>query len=343
MPPLDDNDQVSDPSDETALDAAPDPTVDNDDPDAGASGADSSDAQGDNDGPSTLDIVRDVVGLKRPEAASPAEGQEDGSKPGEPEAQSTEQDDEEYSDVPFHKHPRFQQLLRKAKSNESDAVRYRNVQSFLDTNGISAEEAADGFTIMAAMKTDAVKAWEMLKPHVQKLLHAAGEVLPDDLAQQVQSGAMSLEAAQQVARANARVQAVETSRTFEQQRAERMQAQQTAQAVQQAAVDWEADRQTKDPNYPAKQQLLMREVALLQRTEGVPNSPQGVKDQLDRAYKAIVLPATVRPAAPPPPTVGQGVQKAKPTASGSASGNARPAPKTTLDIINQVVAKRKAG
>lgn len=336
MPHMDAKDEITNPSDviETLDDAGAAPEG----ADLPADGADSSDAQGEGES-STLSIVRDVVAARDKPAASPAEGQEAGESPDDAGTQSPERDDEDYSDVPFNKHPRFRDLLRKAKSNEADAVRYRNVQTYLDNNGIAPEEAAEGFAIMAAMKTNPVEAWKMLKPHVQTLLQAAGEVLPETLAQRVQTGEISREAAQEIARAEARAQAVETGRTFEQQRAERQRMTEHANSLRGAAEDWEQDRLRKDPNFAAKQESLIKELLYLQQTEGRPNTPEGVRDQLNRAYKAVV-PAPIR-SVPAAPKVGQQAPVKPSAISGGASSNSRPAPKTTLDIIDEVVARSR--
>ena len=90
----------------------------------------------------TLSVVRDVVnaGQEAPEEpGSSPEGEEEPVASADAKAA----DDEDYTDVPFNKHPRFQHLLRQKKANEADAQRYRNVQSFLDRSGLEAQEAAD--------------------------------------------------------------------------------------------------------------------------------------------------------------------------------------------------------
>lgn len=297
-------------------------------PEGADANADSSNAGATED--TTLSIVEDVVKEQRgeSEAASPAEGQEGEPQPGGQNAQA-EPDDENFTDVPFHKHPRFQQLLKERNSFKTEAAQFQNVQKFMDTNGISSEEAAEGFTIMALMRSNPQKAWEMLKPHVQNLLVAAGEVLPDDLAQRVQAGELSPAAAFEVSRSRALVQTVQTNQSFQEQQAERQRQMEQAQSLYNTASDWQADRERKDPNFKAKFPLLQREIAFLQMQEGKPTTPQGVKDQLERAYKAVQLPA---PASPSRPTTSVN----RPSASGQGSGSNQPRPQTTLDIIRQV-------
>lgn len=296
--------------------------------------AESSTAQGDKDAKGLQSIVRDVVAARKPvtAAASPAEGTNEGPKTDE--KAPKEPDDENYTDVPFHKHPRFQQLLRKSKTYEQDATRYRNVEGFLANNGLVAEEAADALIVAGLLKTNPVEAWKRLKPIVQNLLVAAGELVPDDLAPRVQAGELTRDAAIEVARSRAAVESVQRQQTFEeQQRAER-EKRSLETAIQSEVSSWEQDRRAKDPNFEAKTKLLRAEVLDLQRTEGVPNTPAGVRAQLEKAYKAVVLP--VAPPAPAP-------QPKTPIRPGTDPGNAAPGPEDTLSIVRAARAKLRRG
>lgn len=348
---LDDN-STSNSSDDVTLDGAI--TQPGNEQDVVADGAESSDAQGDNatqdDG--TAGIVRDVVAQRQGQAtASPAEGQEQKDQEGKD--KPGDEDDEDYSDVPFNKHPRFQHLLRAKKTSEQDAGRYRNVQKFMDDNGIEAAEAANAYTFMAAIKQGRyTEAWEMIKPTVQHLLVAAGEVVPDDLKQDVAAGAITQERAQELARERAKGKSLEQGRTFDQQMRERNDAATGSQQLHTAAVDWARDRAKKDPQFEAKQPPLMKEVAWLMSQSrgkegfdqhGRPKTPDGVKKQLEEAYKAVTVPAArVVPGGKPVPKVGDGTARPRLVPAGGPSGTNRPQPLTTLDIIRAEKAKRLA-
>lgn len=337
MPPLDldDKDQLLDSSNDSALDDTLDPTLQGEG--EGTEDAGSSDAQGDNTDDSTQGIVRDVVKERQDGTASPADGQKTGSEAADGVAK--EEDNENYTDVPFHKHPRFQHLVRKSKALEGDARQFRQASDYMEANGVTHEEFASHLQLVALSKTDPQKAWEIAKPIVQQLLLAAGEVLPDDLKQMVAAGEMSAEAAAEVSRSRARVKSVETGQTFAQQRQERQQQRQASIALTDTATNWQKDRAAKDPNFQAKLQPLMEKVAFLIHTEGKPDTPEGVKAQLEKAYKLVVVPAA-RPGSKAP-TVGQGVNRARPSANGSASGNdLQPEPKNTREIIRGIIAKR---
>ncbi|QDP64095.1 MAG: hypothetical protein Unbinned2301contig1004_21 [Prokaryotic dsDNA virus sp.] len=290
--------------------------------------AETSTATDDNtsEGEDTLSLIRDAVTEKEdPTEASSAEGEEDGQETGEDDP--NEQDDENYSDVPFNKHPRFQKLLAERKTFQADAQRYQNVQTFLDEQGLGAEETAELLTLGGLMKRNPAEAWQRMKPTIQKLLVAAGEVLPEDLQSRVQNGEMSRDAAMDVSRSRMRVQSTERNQTWEQQRAQSRQQQDRAAAITTAVSTWEQDRRTKDPNFDAKMPALQKEIAWLHTTEGKPNTPEGVKAQLKKAYDAVAA------AAPAPAAPSQRRQPIAPVRGGQVAGNARTEPTSTLDII----------
>lgn len=284
---------------------------------------------------STLSIVRDVVDARKDptkEGSSP-EGDKVEDTP-KPDAETKEPDNENYSDVPFAKHPRFQELLRKVKANENDAMQYRNVQTFMDNNGISAEEAAEGFQIMALMRSNPAAAWEMLKPYAQNLAIAAGEVLPQELIARVQAGEMSQAAALEYSRTQAKLKSVETHQSFREQQEQRFREQQQASSLRDAAARWEAERRARDPNFEAKLEPIMKEAYFLQRTEGMPTTAQGVEDQLKRAYAKVV------PAAPAVQATQRPKMPVRPTMTGQGNAQTQAKPKTTMDIIDAVIARR---
>jgi hypothetical protein len=304
------------------------------------SAADSSAAaQGDNAPTDLLSIVRDVVAPKdeagKDAAASPADSAEtessaEGAKDGDAE--------DDFSDVPFNQHPRWKQILTQrnearenAKVLKRDADLYQNVQTFIDDHGLSAEEAADGLVIFAMAKTDPVGAWEAAKPWFQKLVIAAGVVLPPDIKQMVDAGQMSQEAAAEVSRARAQVASVQTKQQFEAQRAAQRQTTDAQSAVARTVNEWQKNRQDKDPNFGAKLQPIMEKVAYLHATEGKPTTNEGIKAQLDKAYKAVnaSLPAAI---VKPAPVQRQQIRPG--SANGSvAAGAPKPKSGSLLDIV----------
>jgi len=282
-----------------------------------------------------LSVAREVISgkVKPVEAASSADNPE--AEPTTGSQVAKEPDDENFSDVPFHKHPRFKQVLGRMKAAETDAVRYRNVDQFISSQGMSAEDAAEALVVAGLMKNDPAEAWKRLQPILQNLLIAAGEALPPDLQRKVDAGEYSHDAALQISRANASTQSLRQQQALRDQQAEMERRTSHVTSLSKAADDWEADRQTKDPNFAAKMPALEREIAWLHRSEGVPNSVDGVKDQLKRAYETIN-----KEFRPPTPTAQPRRQPLRPIVAGNqpaASAQQKPVFASTLDIVRSKV------
>lgn len=311
---------------------------------AEASAADSSNATDETEA-DTLSVVRDVVAEREPEpaeAASSAEGEE-GTEDND---DSQERDPDDYSDVPFHTHPRFKQVVAEKNANREDATRYRNVQAFIEQNHLSGDEVATGFEIMALMKSDPQAAWGKLKPLVQDVLIAAGEILPDDLAQRVAKKEITKDVALELSRTRAAEKARGFRETLQQQSGERRQAQEASQTLVDTAQNWLNGRRLKDPNFAAKEARLHREIAFLHATEGKPKDAAGVTAQLKKAYATVNSEFSAPAAAAPKPGAPAARPAAKPAikpVTGGSVANAPPAkPKNTMDVIQRVVGQRQS-
>lgn len=285
------------------------------------------------EGDTTLSVVRDVVGKSKEKSAeaSSAESVDAGKQPGA--KAPKEPDNENYSDVPFNKHPRFRELLAEAKGNRDDAQRYRNVQQYIDNLGLDAKEAAETLHIGGLIKTDPVAAWKALLPVVERVAIAAGEMLPDDLKKQVAEGKLPREAAIEISRSRAQVSTVTARTQWAEQRSQEREAANARQANLDAVSSWEAERRARDPNFDAKMPALQKEVAWLQTKEGRPKDPAGIRAQLQKAYEAVV-PTTQAPAQRP--------QAKRPVTGGQVAGNIQPEVKSSLDVVKTVLARRAA-
>lgn len=300
---------------------------------------------------SSLSVIRDVVEKGKEgddQAASSAAGEE-GEKPADADSQE-EQD--EYKDVPFHQHPRFREVtreLRQAKKelrqiNEQiqelggfdavkrDAIGHRQVREFMSANGLSDEEVAEGLIAMAQAKIDPAAAWQRIRPWVEKLVAAAGEVLPEDLAQRVQAGELPRDVAYEMSRLRAQQQSAQVRQSFEQQRRAEQQRAEMAASLQNAAAQWERDRQLKDPNFAKKLPIVRAKIAEFQLLKPAA-TPDEVRQYLEDAYKFANEHVASGAA-------GEQRKAAKtPITGGAVAGTTQPAPQSTVDIIRNVVAK----
>jgi hypothetical protein len=311
---------------------------------AAASPADDVDEQ------DTRSIVRDVVQPPAAEKASSAEGEEEESE------KSGEEDDEDFSKVPFAAHPRFQQVLQQRREFKADALEYRKLTSFLNESGVEGAEAGAALEVAALRKVDPVACFERLKPWIHQLAIEAGEILPQDLAQQLQAGALTREAAFLMSRERAKARSMQLKTDHVAKRGERQEQDRHSASLKQAASDWEKGRKLRDPNFAKKLPLMQRELAYLQRVDGHPKTPDEVKAQLKKAYgnvtaqyqqsedlKARTQQRSQRPtaaaAAPAGAAPQQGATPAgrrpaiTPVVGGQVNGNAQIPPSSTVDIV----------
>ena len=119
-----------------------------------------------------LSVVQDAMQMSEEADSQSDEEYEEEDEEGEysdDELSASSEDDESFDDVPFHKHPRFKEVIDQRNSFRDRAEQYDKITDFLDTNNLSAEEAAQGFQIMAMMKSDPKAALDALNPFVQQL------------------------------------------------------------------------------------------------------------------------------------------------------------------------------
>lgn len=282
-----------------------------------------------------LDIVRDVVAKRDPAPAASSASAENQAQQETNTPSRREPDNENFSDVPFQKHPRFQHLVRERNSYREDAQRYQNVEQFLQANGLDGSEAKDLLEIGALMKTNPVAAWERMRPAVERLLVAAGQVLPDDLQQAVNTGQISREHALLLSTRQAQLNAMQSEQSFRAQQQQTQAAQQAQQAIIGAVNEWESDRQLKDPTFTDKLPQIQAEVLLLQRGGWRPTDAAGARMQLDRAY------ATVNGRLRPNAQRAQQRPAIRPVTGGNAAANAPAERPEGVDLVNQVIAKRR--
>lgn len=297
--------------------------------------AESSTAEGETDA-GLLSVVRNAVAKGKPDgvAASPAAESDDPNESEDASADDGTSDDPKKDakdgdeKVPFHKHPRFQELVRQRDELKKPAEDYGKLQQWLAENSLSGEEAFNGLSMVALAKRDPAKAWEQIKPFVQDLALRAGAVLPPDLAQKVREGTLPRDAALELSRSRALIASADTRREQEQAAREQAQQETAARSLQAEAATWESEVRATDVDFAAKQEALVREVVYLQKVEGVPDTPEGVRKQLDAAHRAV----TKRLAATQPAR-----RMMQPIGGGRANGTTRAAPQSMLDVVKQTL------
>jgi hypothetical protein len=213
-------------------------------------------------------------GASAKDASSPTAGLDDTAKDkSKPEADQK---------LPFHNHPRWKEMVSERDSYRTDADQYRKITSFMQSNGLQQNEVVEGFQIMALMKTSPAEAYKRLKEYTDRLAPFAGEKLPEDIAKRVEEGYIHETDAKRLAVLEAERKLREDRDTyFAQQRdiANR-------QSIHSTVVNWEQQMKVKDPDWSAKQDLVLDQVRLMLQAEQ-PSTPDEAIALVERAHSTV--------------------------------------------------------
>jgi len=286
-----------------------------------------------------LSVVKSVVEKSAAEqnAESLSESPPDAQSEQVSETESEQADpekDEDYSKLPFNKHPRFRELVREKNTYkaqmaeyESDAKQYREIQTFMQGAGLTAEEVAEGLALMAQMKSgDPAKAYEALSKKVESLALAAGKQLPQDLEERVDKGFVDRETAQQMYQRQ--VQAERQAALAQNQLQQRTQQEAQAQvmSIANAVQAWEQTTKVTDPDFEIKVDLVKDRVRAQVAANGMPKTPEEAVKLTKQAYESVTQ--VLRRAQGPK-------QSMRPAVGGKVNGSAAPEPRNLLDVIRQ--------
>lgn len=285
-------------------------------------------SSGDDDGPESSDGKREQESEQTDADKAKGEKGEAGEAddPDNPDAKEAKDD----ADVPFHKHPRWQEKLRKERELTQQVTtfkegheRFQQIERFMETNQLAAEEVAQGFQIMALMRTDPDKALEVLQPYVRDLEIATGRQLPDDLKQRVDDGVTDEDTAREAARLRMENQRRQRDADQARQHGQNLQQQHAVQAIQSAADAVEQEIRGSDPDYARKSPFIMDRVRSLIVAER-PQNPEQAAAIVRKAHTEVT--EALKSVA--------GQRKAvTPVRSGDAVTSGRPAPKSLLDAV----------
>jgi hypothetical protein len=302
--------------------------------------AQSSGAAEDAKGPrSVLDVVRAMVadgrgaeqssssGRTGREAATPAEGagQEAAGRPaaaaGAEEGKAGEEDD---SRLPFHNHPRWKQVLGERDAFRRSHEMLGGLERAMVSSGVAPEEFRTGVEIMALMRTDPASALARLAPYVDALREVTGDILPEDLGQDLDKGAITEGHAKELARLRQR-DALSAAKAEE--GARHAHALMVHQAVD-AITGWERQWLAKDPDYARKQPFVSDAIKAVIRERGFPSTvaetvrlANEVRGLVERRLQGL----------------GPRRQEVLPVRGAGTSQPTRPEPNSTLDVIRMIV------
>jgi hypothetical protein len=215
------------------------------------------------------------------------EAEEEGSDDTEDDPiESTEE--EIAAGTPYHKIPRFQKLIADVKEYRPKAEQYDQITGYLKTNNLSADEAAEGFKIMAMMKNDPEGAVLALQPYLKNLAQATGHRLPDDIQNRVDEGYMDESDAREMARLRASNERNAQRNAAMQHEAQRSNFIESQNQVVSAVENWESEVRSRDPDYDLKADELDDRVKVImaeRRAAGL-NAPLSTSEALSIAKEA---------------------------------------------------------
>ena len=261
-------------------------------PDANAESSTATDAKPQ----SALDIVKEA--LKAPteqpkdnKSTSDTEASsanEEGSQEAEKPADTQATDEEADAKLPFHNHPRWKEVKAERDAYKEIATDFKSRADVFDRlsaatqeSGMSGEEFDQGFEIMRLMKTNPIEAWQKLQPFVQQLQLLAGEHLPNDLQEKVDSGLIDAETAKEIAVLRTENLVGKNSEKLTAQQLEQQRNQENTAREEQANLQmgnsitaWENNWKKSDPDYLTKQPLVQARIVELMGLHGKPSTPE---------------------------------------------------------------------
>lgn len=185
----------------------------------------------------------------------------------------------------------YRKAERQVQALQPDAQAMQQLRGWVQANGLDMQSAVAGLEIMALVRTNPEEAWKRLEPIVKSIRGEMGEELPQDLADAVESGAITPEYAKETARLRAANTRTTRLTAEQQQRQAEYQAQQQATEmvgrIQGAIAAYEKDWQANDPDYARKHAWVQTEVMALIGSEGLPRNEQEAVAQVKRARENV--------------------------------------------------------
>jgi hypothetical protein len=253
---------------------------------------------------SLLSVLRAAVDKSSEESSSSdTESDSEKSKGNEEEAEASAdagaEKPEDFSDVPFHKHPRFREL--KGQRDEATIWRtqhepmvqeHQAIKDYMSKNDLSVSEVSDLLRIGALLKNDPYRAREEIIAIVTDLDGTLGYALPDDLREKVEIGEMTEEAAVELSVARSRSALSDGARQAQSNKA--AQAEQ-ARSLEALAVEietevnsWKTRTLKTDADYATKEPFIVdRFKALVVNAGGRLSSKEQALSLIQQAYNDV--------------------------------------------------------
>ena len=203
----------------------------------------------------------------------------------------SEEDEETLKDFknfpPLNKHPRFKQLIDQRNQYRETAQEYDRIKDFMQLNSISAEDATEGFRIMALMKNNPTEAFKELRGKLSSLANASGIALSKDLKQKVDDGYIDEASARELSRTRAELARQKQLVEREAQQRQEMTQNQLVDRITEDVTDWEAEVREKDPDYDIISDEIDDRVRAMVAERGRPSNSEEAILYAQEAYNTV--------------------------------------------------------
>jgi hypothetical protein len=207
----------------------------------------------------------------------------------------------EDKDLPFGKHPRFQEVIAEKNTFKQEletlrpqAQRIAALDGFMQQNGIQGAQLQRALEYLRLVNSDPEKAADLIEQDYKQLATATGRVLPADLQEKVAAGVLDPELAKEIARGRGQ-------KSYQEYRGQATASQQSMQLVQ--AVDgtigqWAQMKAQTDPDLkPGTAEWKMLDLAIKDARARNPSMlPQEAMSLVEKLYKEVK--DTLAPLAP---------------------------------------------
>lgn len=245
---------------------------------------------------SLLSVVQDALPIAEQSEEVPQEETEEVMEvQSEETAEAQAEDDsEDYSNVPFNKHPRFQKLI--AEKNElkelstqykTDSEQYKKITDFIQANNLSAKDAVEGFKIMSALRNNPEEGYKMLQFHLDNVGTLTGRNLPKDIQTKVDDGFLDEDAAKELSQARANLHRERAMREQTQNRFTTASQSANDEQMSDAVKAWGEQTLASDPDFSLKQDEFNDRISAIVSERGTPTSPNEVVQIANDAYATI--------------------------------------------------------
>lgn len=245
---------------------------------------------------------------------------------------SDKAEEEENAKLPFHNHPRFKKVIKERKEAKEqlelarkDQEEYRKITTFLEANNLTADEAAQGFQIMAMMKSSPMDAIKALEPYMSSLKEATGQTLSEEIREKVDQGYMDEDVGKELSMARAENERLKKLNESQSQQKDLEQQRQNINQLATAVTDWENKIAQTDPDYSRIEKEVNDRVRVKVMEAGRPQTQEQALKIAQEAYDEVK---------------GRHVSTKTPikaTQGGKLGGTPMPEPKSLMDVVEMAL------